>query len=83
MPTPLARALAQRPPREIPEAAGYAYEYQDHLVYVQEDGAWNARVTGPLTLNTRAKTFKANTEAAVKQAAEDWLRAHAGRGQEP
>ena len=83
MPTPLARALAQRPPREIPEATGYAYERQDHLIYVQEDDAWNARVTGPLTLNTRAKTFKADTEAAVKEAAEGWIRVHAGRGQDP
>ena len=83
MPTPLARALVHRPPREIPEAAGYSYDCQDHLVYVQEDDTWNARVTGPLTLNTRAKTFKANTEAAVKEAAEGWIRAHAGRGQDP
>ena len=83
MPTPLARALAQRPPREIPEATGYAYECQDHLIYVQEDDTWNARVTGPLTLNTRAQTFKAHTEAAVKEAAEGWIRAHAGRGQDP
>ena len=76
MPTPLARALAQRPPREIPEATGCAYECQDHFIYVQEDDAWNARVTGPLTLNTRAKTFKADSEATVKQAAEEWIRRH-------
>ena len=73
MPVPLARALAQKPPREIPEAAGYAYECQDHLMYVQEDDTWVARVTGPLTLNTRARTFKANTEAAAKAAAEEWI----------
>ena len=76
MPVPLARALAQKPPREIPEAAGYAYECQDHLVYVQEDDTWVARVTGPLTLNTRAKTFKADTEAAVKATAEEWIQQH-------
>ena len=76
MPVPLARALAQKPPREIPEAAGYAYECRDHLVYVQEDDTWVARVTGPLTLNTRAKTFKAESEVAVKEAAEDWIQQH-------
>ena len=27
----------------------------------------------PRTLNTRAKTFKADNEAAVKQAAEEWI----------
>ena len=83
MPTPLARALAQRLPREIPEATGYAYECQDHLVYVQEDDTWNARVTGPRTLNTRAKTFKACTEAEVKEAAEEWLRSRADHDEDP
>ena len=43
---------------------------------MQEDDTWVARVTGPLTLNTRAKTFKADTEAAVKEAAEEWIQQH-------
>ena len=76
MPTPLARALAQKPPREIPDTTGYPYDHHDHLIHVQEEGKWLARVTGPLTLGTRAKTFKANTEAAVKEAAEEWTQQH-------
>ena len=69
MPVPLARALAQKPPREIPDAVGYSYDHRDHLIHVQEDDTWVARVIGPLTLNTRVKTFKANTEAAAKATA--------------
>ena len=76
MPTPLARALAQKPPREIPDTTGYSYDHRDHLIHVQQDDTWVARVTGPLTLNTRAKTFKANAEAAVKEAAEEWIQQH-------
>ena len=78
MPVPLARALAQKPPREIPDTTGYSYDHCDHLVYVQEDDMWLARVTGPLTLGARAGTFKADTEAAVKAAAEEWVRTSAG-----
>ena len=73
MPTPLARALAQKPPREIPDTTGYSYDHCDHLIYVQEDDMWLARVTGPLTLGARARTFKADTETAVKAAAEEWV----------
>ena len=76
MPVPLARALARKPPREIPDAFGYSYDNHDHLIHVQEDDTWVARVTGPLTLNTRAKTFKADTEAAVNAAAEEWIQQH-------
>ena len=73
MPVPLARALAQKPPREIPDKAGYSYDYLDHLINMQEDDTWLARVTGPLTLSARAKTFRAHTEAAAKAAAEEWV----------
>jgi hypothetical protein len=73
MPVPLARALAQKPPREIPGTTGYSYDHCDHLIYVQEDDMWLARVTGPLTLGARARMFKADTEAAVKAAAEEWV----------
>ena len=73
MPVPLARALAQKPPREIPDTAGYSYDYLDHLIYMQEDDTWLARVTGPLTLGTRAKTFRADTETPAKAAAEEWV----------
>jgi hypothetical protein len=73
MPVPLARALAQKPPREIPDALGYSYDHRDHLIHVQEDDTWVARVTGPLILGTRAKPFRASTEAAAKAAAEEWV----------
>ena len=76
MPVPLARALAQKPPREIPDTTGYSYDHHDHLIHVEEDGTWLAGVTGPLTLGTRAKTFKADTEATVKEAAEQWIQQH-------
>ena len=78
MPTPLARALAHRPPREIPDTTGYSFDHRDHLIYGQEDDMWLARVTGPLTLGTQARTFKADTEAAVKAAAEEWIRTCVG-----
>ena len=76
MPTPLARAVAHWPPREIPDTSGYSYGRHDHLIYMQEDDMWLARVTGPLALGTRAKTFRADTEAAIKEAAEEWTQQH-------
>ena len=76
MPIPLARALAQRPPRELPSASGSSYDFDDHIIFVQDGSSWTARVTGPMTLElaSGSRTFTADTEAAVRAAAEHWVR---------
>ena len=76
MPIPLARALAQRPPRELPSASGSSYDFNDHIIFVKDGPPWTARVTGPMTLelSSGSRTFTADTEAAAKEAAEQWVR---------
>ena len=79
MPLPLSRALATRPPRELPVGKGKAaYEYLGHAVCLREEAnAFVARITGPIALRScpgnGVKTFVATTEGAAREAAETWL----------
>jgi hypothetical protein len=56
MPLPLARVLAQSPPRELPEEkAPGAYDYRGQALYVREtEEGYTARVTGPSRFATLA-----------------------------
>ena len=79
MPLPLARVLAQSPPRELPEEkAPGAYDYRGQTLYVREtDEGYTARVTGPLALRHSpeqgVKTLVAETESLARRAAELWV----------
>jgi hypothetical protein len=79
MPLPLARVLAQRPPRELPEERGNgAYEYLGQAIYVREEGdGFVARVTGPLAVHScpgqGVRTFVGESEDLVRAAAERWV----------
>ena len=79
MPLPLARVLAQSPPRELPEERPPgAYDYRGQALYVREtDEGYTARVTGPLALRHSpeqgVKTLVAETESLVRRAAETWV----------
>ena len=79
MPLPLARVLASKPPRELPDEKGRsAYEYGEQAIYVREEGdGFVARVTGPLAVQTcpsqGVKTFVAESEDLARQAAERWI----------
>ena len=73
MPTPLARALAGRAPRDV-QVSGKSIDHRGHLVHV--DGPpWTARVSGPATLDLAkgVRIFRGDTEEEVSQAAEDWV----------
>ena len=79
MPLPLARVLASKPPRELPDEKGRsAYEYRDQAIYVREEpDGFIARVTGPLAAQScpsqGVKSFAADTESLARQAAERWI----------
>ena len=79
MPLPLARVLASKPPRELPDEKGAsAYEYRDQAIYVREEpDGFIARVTGPLAVQSYpahgVKTFAADSECLARQAAERWI----------
>ena len=79
MPLPLARVLAQNPPRELPEEkCNGAYEYRGQAIYVREtEEGDTARVTGPLALrhspDQGVKTLVAGTESLARRAAELWV----------
>ena len=79
MPLPLARVLASKPPRELPDEKGRsAYDYRDQAIYVREEpDGFIARVTGPLAVQSYpahgVKTFTADSECLARQAAERWI----------
>ena len=79
MPLPLARALASKPPGELPARRGNsAYEYRGQAISLSEDAAgFIARGTGPLALRScpsnGVKTFTAETERLAVEAAETWV----------
>ena len=78
MPLPLARALAMRPPGEMPEAKeDNTYEYQEQLVdLVPDKTGWSSRVTGPLAVHvnkTGIKTFHAKSLEGAKTRAQQWI----------
>ena len=79
MPLLLARVLAQRPPRELPEERGNgAYEYLGQAICVrQTDEGFSARVTGPLAMRHSpeqgVKTLVAATESLARRVAESWV----------
>jgi predicted GIY-YIG superfamily endonuclease len=73
LPTPIARALAGRGPREV-QVSGRSVEYRDHLIHT-EGPPWRARLSGPATLDLAkgVRIFRGETEEEVSQAAEDWV----------
>jgi hypothetical protein len=79
MPLPLARVLAQKPPRELPEEKRIgAYDYRGQAIYVREvEEGYTARVTGPLALRHSpeqgVKTLVAETETLARRTAEVWV----------
>ena len=79
MPIPLARALSQKPPKELPEDKGRgAYEYRGQAIYVREaEEGHVARVTGPLALRHSpeqgVKTLVGASESVARRAAERWV----------
>ena len=79
MPLPLARVLASKPPRELPDEKGMsAYEYKEQAIYLREEGdGFLARVTGPFALRISpdqgVKRFVAETESLAREAAETWV----------
>jgi hypothetical protein len=79
MPLPMARVLAGKPPRELPDERGKsAYEYREQAIYLREEGdGFVARATGPLAVNScpgqGVKTFVAESEDLARAAAERWI----------
>ena len=79
MPLPLARVLASKPPRELPEEKGRsAYECKEQAIYLREEGdGFLARVTGPFALRSSpdqgVKKFVAETESLAREATETWV----------
>ena len=89
MPLPLARVLAQKPPKELPldRERKAAYEYRGQAIYVREtEEGYTARVTGPLALRNSpdqgVKTLVAETESLARRAAESWVDTRNGEGQD-
>ena len=81
IPLPLARALSQKPPKELPEDKGRgAYEYRGQAIYVRKaEEGHVARVTGPLALRHSpeqgVKTLVGASESVARRAAETWVHA--------
>ena len=84
---PLARVLAQRPPRELPEERGNgAYEHLGQAICVrQTDEGFSVRVAGPLAVRHSpeqgVKTLVAATESLARRAAESWVDRRNDEGQ--
>ena len=79
MPSPLARVLASKPPRELPDETGRsAYEYREQAIYLREErDDFVAKATGPYALQScpsqGVKSFAVDTDSLARQAAERWI----------
>ena len=78
MPVAIAKAMARRPPVEVPQPRPTVYDYEGHVVAVQQpvDG-YAAEVADELAAPPVA--FVADDEHAARSAAEQWLDLELGR----
>ena len=82
MPIAMARAMARRPPGEVPQPRSSAYEHEGHAVAVQHPVVnYTAEVAGRLA--APAVAFTADTEHAARDTAERWIDLELGRVDPP